>query len=276
MGGVRLAAATVGARPVTEPDVPTVALPGGPMPGLGLGTWAMRGEQAREAVATALRLGYRHVDTATMYHNHRPIGRALAESGVARSDLFVTTKLPAERAGRELETLEESLQELGLGYLDLWLVHWPPGGRAAANTWRRFLAAREGGLVRSIGVSNYAPAQIDELVAATGEAPAVNQIPYSPADHDPPLLADHLERGVLVEGYSPLKRSNLGAPAVVAAARAHGVKPAQVVLRWHIQHDIVVIPKSAHAEHLADNLAVFRFALGEEEMAAIDALGRRR
>jgi diketogulonate reductase-like aldo/keto reductase len=246
------------------------------MPTVGLGTWAMRGDRAREAVRTALRLGYRHVDTATMYGNQRPIGQALAESGVAREELFVTTKLPPERAGREQRTLEESLSELGLEYLDLWLIHWPPGSRAAPDTWRRFQAARDADLVRSIGVSNYSLAQIDELTVATGETPAVNQIPYSPGDHDARLLAGHRERGVVVEGYSPLQRSNLAAPPVVAAARAHGVTPAQVVLRWHLQHDVVVIPKSVHPDRLAENLDLFRFTLGDDELAAVDGLARRR
>jgi diketogulonate reductase-like aldo/keto reductase len=246
------------------------------MPTIGLGTWAMRGDRAYDAVATALALGYRHVDTATMYRNHRPIGRALAGSGVARHDLFVTTKLPPERAGREQPTLQESLDELGLEYLDLWLIHWPPGDQAAPGTWRRFVAARDAGLVRSVGASNYSVAQIDELAAATGATPAVNQIPYSPADHDPRLLAAHRERGVVVVGYSPLQRSNLSAPAVVAAARAHGVTPAQVVLRWHLQHGVVVIPKSVHADRLAENLDLFRFTLGADELAAIDGLSRRR
>jgi len=131
---------------------------------------------------------------------------------------------------------------------------------------------RDEGLVRSIGVSNYSIAQIDELIAATGEAPAVNQIPYSPRDHDPDLLAAHRERGVVVEGYSPLKRTNLDSGALTEAAAAHGVSAAQVVLRWHVQHDVVVIPKSTTRERIESNLDILGFTLSPEEMAAIDAL----
>lgn len=156
--------------------------------------------------------------------------------------------------------------------MDLWLIHWPPNRQASPETWQVFREARDEGLVRSIGVSNYSIAQLDELIAATGEAPAVNQIPYSPRDHDPDLLAAHRERGVVVEGYSPLKRTSLDSPALVSAAQAHGVTPAQVVLRWHVQHDVVVIPKSTRQERIATNLDILGFELTEEQMAAIDAL----
>ncbi len=252
--------------------MPTLALPGGAIPVLGLGTWQAQGTAAERAVSAALQLGYRHIDTATMYRNEEEVGRALSTVGIDRDDVFVTTKLPPERVGRERRTLTESLVALNLDHLDLWLIHWPPGGDAAPRTWEAFRAARDEGLVRSIGVSNYSVAQIDQLVEATGEAPAVNQIPYSPADHDPGLLAAHRDRGVVVEGYSPLKRSDLRAPALVDAAAAHGVTPAQVVLRWHLQHDVVVIPKSTDRQRLAANLDVVGFELTEQEMARIDAL----
>ncbi|WP_028048283.1 aldo/keto reductase [Cellulomonas sp. URHD0024] len=254
-------------------DVPTLALRGGAIPVLGLGTWQAQHGAAERAVSAALQLGYRHVDTATMYGNEGEVGRALSTVGIDRDDVFVTTKLPPERVGREQRTLTESLIALNLDHVDLWLIHWPPGGQAAPRTWDEFRAARDEGLVRSIGVSNYSIRQIDELIEVTGEAPAVNQIPYSPSDHDPALLAAHRERGIVVEGYSPLKRSDLRAPALVDAAAAHDVTAAQVVLRWHVQHDVVVIPKSTDRERLAANLDVFGFELTDEEMARIDALG---
>ena len=253
--------------------IPTLDLAGTTIPLLGVGTWRSEGDEARQAVAWALELGYRHVDTATGYGNEAQVGRGLADSGVARSEVFLTSKLPPDHAGRERETLERSLADLGTDHLDLWLVHWPPGGEARPDVWQRFREARDEGLVRSIGVSNYSIAQIDELVAATGEAPAVNQIPYSPADHDPALLAAHRDRGVVVEGYSPLKRTPLDAAPVVAAARAHGVTPAQVVLRWHVEHDVVVIPKTVRRERLEENLGALGFSLTPDEVAAIDALG---
>jgi len=253
-------------------DMPALALPGGAIPVLGLGTWQAGGGAAERAVSAALQLGYRHIDTATMYGNEGEVGRALATVGIDRDDVFVTTKLPPERVGREKQTLTESLAALHVDHLDLWLIHWPPGGGAAPRTWDVFRSARDEGLVRSIGVSNYSIAQIDELIRATGEAPSVNQIPYSPSDHDPELLAAHRERGVVVEGYSPLKRSNLRAPALVDAAAAHDVTPAQVVLRWHVQHEVVVIPKSTAPERIAANLDVFAFELTSEEMSRIDAM----
>jgi diketogulonate reductase-like aldo/keto reductase len=259
---------------MTTPTTPTLALPGGAIPVLGLGTWQSEGGDAERAVSAALQLGYRHVDTATGYGNEAEVGRALATVGIDRGDVFVTTKLPPDHAGRERQTLMESLAALGTDHLDLWLVHWPPNTQATPSTWREFVKARDEGLVRSIGVSNYSIAQIDELIEATGEAPAVNQIPYSPVDHDPALLAAHRERGVVVEGYSPLKRTDLDAPAIADAARAHGVTPAQVVLRWHVQHDVVVIPKSVKQHRLEENLGALGFELTADEVAAIDALGK--
>ncbi len=258
------------------PDVttPTLTLPGGAIPVLGLGTWQSEGSDAELAVSTALQLGYRHLDTATGYGNEAQVGRALAQVGLDRDDVFVTTKLPPDHGGRERQTLTESLAALGTDHLDLWLIHWPPNKQASPEVWQELRAARDEGLVRSIGVSNYSIAQIDELIDATGEAPAVNQIPYSPVDHDPGLLAAHRERGVVVEGYSPLKRTDLDAEPIVAAARAHGVTPAQVVLRWHVEHDVVVIPKSVRRERIEENLAVLGFALTADEVAAIDTLGR--
>lgn len=256
------------------PRTPTLALPGGAIPVLGIGTWQSEGAEAELAVSTALQLGYRHVDTATGYGNEAQVGRVLATVDIDRDDVFVTTKLPPDHADRARRTLEESLVALGTDHLDLWLIHWPPGREARPDVWQELRRARDEGLVRSIGVSNYSIAQIDELVEATGEAPAVNQIPYSPVDHDPALLAAHRERGVVVEGYSPLKRTDLDAEPIVAAARAHGATPAQVVLRWHIEHDVVVIPKSVRRARIEENLGVLDLTLTPQEVAAIDALGR--
>jgi len=256
-----------------DTTTPTLSLPGGHIPVLGLGTWQSEGSDAELAVSTALQLGYRHVDTATGYGNEAQVGRALTTRGIDRDDVFLTSKLPPDHAGRERQTLAESLVALTTDHLDLWLIHWPPGKEARPDVWQRFREARDEGLTRSIGVSNYSIAQIDELIAATGEAPAVNQIPYSPVDHDPELLAAHRERGIVVEGYSPLKRTDLDAEPIVAAARAHGVTPAQVVLRWHIEHDVVVIPKSVRRERIEENLAVLGFMLTPDEVAAIDTLG---
>ncbi|HEY2949933.1 MAG TPA: aldo/keto reductase, partial [Micromonosporaceae bacterium] len=166
---------------MTEVNERTVMLPGDfRMPLVGFGTWQVTGARGFRAIREALDVGYRHLDTATMYGNEAILGRAIRDSGVPREDLFITTKLPPSRAGRERATLDESLRALDTSYVDLWLIHWPPGGRARPEAWRQLLAARDAGLARNAGVSNYSIRQIDELVAATGEAPAVNQIPWSP------------------------------------------------------------------------------------------------
>ena len=163
-----------------DADQPAVALdPGGPMPLLGFGTWQMTGGRCQAAVRHALEVGYRHLDTAAMYRNERDVGRGVRDSGVPREQVFVTTKLPPGDAGRERRTLDNSLRALGMDYVDLWLVHWPPPARALQSTWKALLAARDQGLVRAVGVSNYSTAQLDELTAATGEAPQVNQIPWA-------------------------------------------------------------------------------------------------
>jgi 2,5-diketo-D-gluconate reductase A len=254
----------------------TVTLTGGTeLPLVGFGTWQLRGRSAYDATRYALEIGYRHLDTATMYGNEAEVGRALKDSGVAREEVFVTTKLPPERAGREQETLDASRRALGVDAVDLWLIHWSPrGGDASVNIWREFLAARDAGRARTVGVSNYSIAQIDELIEATGEAPVANQVPWSPFEHDPEFVAESRKRGVVVEGYSPLKRSNLRDPVLLAIAERHGVTVPQVVLRWHVEHGIPVIPKSARPERIAANLDLFGFALDPDEVARIDALGR--
>lgn len=254
---------------------PALPLPGGvSIPVIGLGTWRMSGRTAYDAVRLALELGYRHFDTATMYGNEAEVGQAIRDSTVPREEIFVTTKLPPERAGAERETIEASLDALGTGDVDLWLVHWPPDGGARPDVWEGFLAARDDGLTRAVGVSNYSTAQVDELIAATGEAPAVNQIRWGPALHDPAVLGQHRERGVVVEGYSPLRTSDLQHPALTEVAEELGVTPAQVVLRWHLEHGVVAIPKAASPDHLSANLDVFGFVLTPEQVARVDAVSR--
>jgi diketogulonate reductase-like aldo/keto reductase len=259
---------------MTRIDQPSVALPGGVrMPLLGFGTWQATGESGYEAVRAALAAGYRHLDTATMYGNEAEVGRAVRDSGVPREEVFVTTKLPPERTGRERETIEASLRALGTDHVDLWLIHWPPSAGESVPVWREFLAAREAGLTRAIGVSNYGTDQIDELTEATGETPAVNQIRWSPSLYDGQRHAEHRERGVVLEGYSPFKTSDLADPVLTRIAAAHGVTPAQVVLRWHLDHEIVVIPKSVTPERITANADIFGFSLTPEELREVDSLG---
>jgi diketogulonate reductase-like aldo/keto reductase len=246
------------------------------MPLIGLGTWESSGGEAYRSVRDALELGYRHVDTATFYANEDQVGAAVRDSGLDRADVFVTTKMPQGNAGRERVTLETSLRTAGLEQLDLWLIHWPPGGQARPDVWEEFIRARSDGLVRAIGVSNYSTAQIDELTRATGVTPAVNQIKWGPGLFDGAVVAAHVERDVALEGWSPFKSTDLAAPALASTARRHNVSEQQVIIRWHVQHGTVVIPKSSQRERIAGNFDVFGFALSTEEMNDINALGRGR
>src|SRR5579875_3128731 len=226
------------------------------MPLLGLGTWQASDREAYDAVRTALDLGYRLIDTATMYRNEAAVGRAVRESGVPREEVFVTTKLQAGDAGREAQTIRASLDAMGLEYLDLWLIHWPVARGRGVSTWQHFVEARDAGLTRAIGVSNYSAAEIDELCDASGVTPAVNQIEWTPALHDPATVAAHRERGVTLEGYSPFKAADLEDPVLVAIAEEHGVGVPQVILRWHLEHGIVAIPKSSRAERIVENFDI--------------------
>lgn len=251
----------------------TLALPGGGrMPLVGFGTWRLRDREARDATRWALEAGYRHVDTATMYANQEAVGQALRDSGVARDEVFVTTKLPPDRVAEPRAVLEESLTELGLDQVDLWLVHWPPPGDDTA-LWRAFVAARDEGLVRDIGVSNYSLEQVDRLTEAVGVQPAVNQVPWSPLSFDRVVLDGHRDRGVVLEGYSTLRGGTLTHPVVVAIAARLGRTPAQVLVRWHVQHEVVVIPRSSQRDRVVANADVDGFALSAADMAALDALG---
>jgi 2,5-diketo-D-gluconate reductase A len=254
-------------------QIPTVDLGRGvTMPMVGFGTWQLGGRRAYEAVRYALQAGYRHLDTATMYRNEREVGQALRDSGLDRGEVFVTTKLQPGNAGRARATLAESLRALGTDHVDLWLIHWPPRRPASVPLWREFLALRDEGLCRSVGVSNYGIAQIDELVGATGQHPAVNQIPWSPSRYDPAVLAAHADRGIAVESYSPLRGTRLRDPVLAEIAARHQVTPAQVVLRWHLEHGITVIPKSAHPDRIKSNFDLLTFSLPPEEVARIDRL----
>lgn len=246
------------------------------MPLLGLGTWQMRGRECRRAVRYALDAGYRHLDTATIYRNERDIGSAIRESGIPREEFFITTKLAPDDAGRERRTLEASLRALETDYVDLWLIHWPPSGRVGTQTWKEFVALRDEGKARAVGVSNYRVAQIDELTRTSGQTPQVNQIRWGPSLYNAGEVAEHRRRGVVVEGYSPFKTTNLRHPVLTEIAERHGVTPAQVVIRWHIDHEVVVIPKSASPERIAANFNVFGLSLTEAELGRIDGLSTAR
>jgi 2,5-diketo-D-gluconate reductase A len=254
-------------------EIPAVELaPGVALPTIGFGTWQITGRSAYESTRTALDVGYRHIDTATMYGNEEQIGRALRDSGLERSDVFITTKLPPSNAGRERQTIEASLKALGVDYVDLWLIHWPPSRGRSLPTWVALLEQRDAGRTRTVGVSNYDTTLVDELIRETGETPVVNQVAWSPAQHEPKFLAEMRERRVVVEGYSSLKNTPLDDPRLVSIASAHGVTVPQVVLRWQLHHDIVIIPKSTREARMRENLGVLEFTLTDAEIATIDAL----
>ena len=257
-------------------EIPLVTLPGGGrMPQVGFGTWQLRHDEARSAILAALAAGYQHIDTATMYANEAEIGDAIGVSGLDRAELFITTKIRPTDASRARTVLRQSLAALRTDYLDLWLIHWPPSQRGESRQlWSELLAVKADGLARDVGVSNYDLTELDDLARSTGEAPAVNQIDWGPTMFDARILAGHAERGIAVEGYSGLKNTDLDDPELAKIAAAHGVSTAQIVLRWHLQHDITVIPKSAKPDRIAANLDLFGLSLSDREVASIDAMAR--
>ncbi|SKC59223.1 aldo/keto reductase [Krasilnikoviella flava] len=259
--------------------VPSVSLSDGrTMPQLGFGVFQVPDAETTAAVSSALEAGYRSIDTAAVYGNERGVGRALAESGVARDELFVTTKLWVDRLGRASarEGLEESLGKLGLDHVDLYLVHWPaPATDAYLDAWQGLEDLRDAGLARSIGVSNFLPEHLDRVAALGGSNPVVNQVELHPALQNRETVAANARHGAVTEAWSPLAQGAvLGDAPVVDAARAHGVTPAQVVLRWHLQQGRVVIPKSVTPARIAANLDVLDFELSDAELTAVDGLER--
>jgi 2,5-diketo-D-gluconate reductase A len=259
---------------IGAPHVPdeTVSLANGSrMPLLGFGTWQIRGDDATRSAAVALEAGYRHLDTATVYGNEGQVGRALAESGVDRDQVFVTTKVPGDRAGRAIETLHQSLDLLRTDHVDLWLIHWPT--EVAVELWSELVEARESGLAREIGVSNFDLDLVDQVSKAIGLMPAVDQIEWSPLLYDGETQVGLRERGVVLEGYSALRGGTLDHPVVVGIAERLGRTSAQVIIRWHLQHDTVVIPKSVHADRIRSNADVADFELTADDVRALDALG---
>jgi 2,5-diketo-D-gluconate reductase A len=250
------------------------------IPQLGLGVLFVPDDETDRVTSTALELGYRHIDTAQLYHNEAGVGRALARAGLPRDEVYVTTKLHNgyHEPARAKASLARSLEKLGLDRVDLFLIHWPLPtlyDGDYVSTWETLIELREEGLSTSIGVSNFEPAHLDRIVRATGIVPAVNQIEVHPYFANEAARAATLRHGSLVEGWSPLARGAvLDDPVIVAIAEANGRTPAQVVLRWHLDRGDIVFPKSASRERMVENLGAVEFRLGAGELAAIDALDR--
>ncbi len=254
----------------------TVTLRGGvEMPRLGLGVWqSAPGEETRRAVSEALACGYRHVDTARAYRNEADVGAAIRDSGVARREVFVTTKLWNADHGHDkaLHAIDKSLESLGMEQVDLYLVHWPVEG-LRNDTWQAMEKILADGKARAIGVSNYTVRHLDELLARAKVPPAVNQVEFSPFLHQKALLAHCRKHGIQLEAYGPLVRGHrMDHPALAAVARKHGRTPAQVLLRWGLQHDLVVIPKSVRPERIRENADVYGFSLDAQDLKTLDGL----
>jgi len=250
------------------------------IPQLGFGVFKVDPAQTERIVSDALEAGYRHIDTAAIYGNEEGVGRAIAASGIARDELFITTKLWNDRqAGDEpFAAIDESLAKLGLDAVDLYLVHWPaPANGNYVNAWEKMVQIREVGKARSIGVSNHLPSHLSEIIAATGVTPAVDQIELHPAYQQPDVTSFAKEHGILIEAWGPLGQGKyplFDEAPVAAAAATHGKTPAQVVLRWHIQQGHIIFPKSNNPERIRENLDLFDFELSADEQSAITALER--
>jgi diketogulonate reductase-like aldo/keto reductase len=257
----------------TDDDRAIEIAPGVRLPRLGFGVWEVdAGDEGVAAITAALDAGYRHIDTAQGYENEQAVGGAIRASGLARDELFVTTKFFTGRADPEAEA-EASLERLGLDHLDLYLVHDPR--RNPTWAWPAMERVHERGLARAIGVSNFAAPDLDALLAIASVRPAVNQIQLNPFAHRRALIADCAERGIAVEAYSPLTRGrDLADPAIRQVAERVSRTPAQVMLRWGLQHGFVVLPKANHPARQIENAAVFDFELADADMAELDALDR--
>ena len=264
--------------PFDPTAVPTVRLnDGAEIPQFGFGVFQIPAEETVTAVRTALDAGYRHIDTAQMYGNEAEVGRAIAESGVPREEIFVTTKLNNDGHGYDaaLGALDETLRKLGFDHVDLFLIHWPrPQEGRYVETWTALEKLKADGKARSIGVSNFTVEHLERLAERTGTVPAVNQIELHPQFPQAALRAYHAEHGIATEAWSPIGQGGdlLQDGRLRALADEHGRSPAQVVLRWHIQLGNIVFPKSVTPERIRENIDVFDFALSADDLAVIDGL----
>jgi len=244
------------------------------MPWLGLGVWQLSSKETLECVAHALKFGYRHIDTATLYGNECEVGEAVRKSGIPREQVFVTTKLWNNDQGKDRtpRAFEESLNELKLGYIDLYLIHWPVKG-LRQQTWDALLKLQDKGKYRALGVSNYTIKHLEELLANSSVVPAVNQVEFQPFLYQKELLNFCKKHGIQLEAYSPLtKGQRLNDPRLIDVAKRYKRSVPQMLIRWCLQHEVVAIPKSATKKRIEENASIFDFSISEKDMASIDSL----
>ena len=257
------------------PSVPSLTLnDGNTIPQLGFGVFRVDPGETERIVGDALEVGYRHIDTAAMYRNEDGVGRAIAASGIPRDELFVTTKFPNDGSSSASDALRHSLDQLGLDRVDLYLVHWPrPSKGLVLEAWQGLVELQREGLATSIGVSNYRVQDLEQIIAETGVTPAVNQIELHIEFQQRELKEYHAAHGIATESWYPLGGGEISsAPALHEVAKAHGVTPAQAILRWQLQTGNIVIPKSNRRERMVENLDVFGFELTDVELAALAAV----
>ena len=249
---------------------------GNKIPQVGLGVWQTPNETAAPAVRQALEAGYRHIDTAAIYENEQGVGEGMRSSGVARSDIFLTTKLWNDRQSYDSarRAFDESLKRLGTDYVDLYLIHWPSPRRGTyVEAWKALVDLKNEGRIRSIGVSNFCEEHLDRIIGETGVTPVINQIELHPDFQQKALRAVHEKHQIVTQSWSPLGQGKLlDHPAITATAKRLGKSPAQVIIRWHIENGLVVIPKSVTPARIIENFKVFDFILDEEAKTALDGL----
>lgn len=247
------------------------------MPYLGFGTWDLRGDEGKKAIQFALEVGYRHIDTAQSYRNEAQVGQAVIESGIPRKEIFVTTKVdnPMQGAEKSARALEESLSKLQMDYVDLYLIHWPDVSNfdRSLETWKALIELQKKGKTRAIGVSNYTINLLQQTIDASGVVPAVNQVEFHPFLYQKELLDYCQEQDIQLESYSPIARAKRsGHPLLQRLAEKYGKSSEQIILAWHLAHQLVAIPRSGDRNHIRANANIFDIPLTKEEIAAMDDL----
>jgi 2,5-diketo-D-gluconate reductase A len=247
---------------------------GNKMPVLGLGTWQLKGENAVQAARQALKMGYRMIDTSCDYGNQRDLGKGIKDSGCKREDIYLVTKV--EEDDNSYQAVKDNLHELGVEYADLILIHRPPQTGAGEELWQGLIKAKDEGLVRDIGVSNYSIDQIDELTEASDEAPVVNQIEWTPFGHSRDMLTYCRDNDIIIQAYSPLSRQErLHDEPLLELSEQYNKTPAQIIIRWNLQNGVVPLIKASTGQHLEENLNVFNFELSDQDMQRLHSLNEQ-